>query len=54
MLLPVWAYKSYSDVDLMARPEGIATGLVIAAVVVICVVLSQVLTRLARRRGMVL
>jgi len=54
MLLPVWAYKNYSDVDLMARPEGIATGLIIAGVVVVAVVCAQVLTRTARRRGIVL
>ena len=54
MLLPVWAYKNYSDVDLLARPEGIATGLIIAAIVVVAVVSSQMLTQMARRRGVVL
>jgi putative spermidine/putrescine transport system permease protein len=54
MMLPVWAYKNYSDVDLLARPEGIATGLIIAAVIIIAIVCSQVLTRAARRRGAVL
>jgi putative spermidine/putrescine transport system permease protein len=54
MTLSVSAYRSYSDIDLMARPEGIATGIVIALVVVICVVLSQLLTQLARRRGVIL
>jgi putative spermidine/putrescine transport system permease protein len=54
MLLPVWAYKSYSDVDLAARPEGIAAGLLIAAAVAAAVALAQVLTRAARRRGAVL
>jgi putative spermidine/putrescine transport system permease protein len=54
MMLPVWAYKNYSDVDLLARPEGIATGLIIAAVIIISIVLSQVLTQAARRRGVVL
>ena len=54
MMLPVWAYKNYSDVDLLARPEGIATGLVIAGVVLVAVVLSQALTHAARRRGGVL
>ncbi|MGD8258674.1 MAG: ABC transporter permease subunit, partial [Desulfobacterales bacterium] len=54
MMLPVWAYKNYSDVDLLARPEGIATGLVIAGVVLVAVVLSQALTHSARRRGGVL
>jgi putative spermidine/putrescine transport system permease protein len=54
MMLPVWAYKNYSDVDLLSRPEGIATGLIIAGVVVVAIVCSQVLTQTARRRGMVL
>lgn len=54
MLLPVWAYKSYSDVDLMARPEGIATGLVIAAVVSLAIVLAHTILSYARRRGTVL
>jgi putative spermidine/putrescine transport system permease protein len=54
LMLPVWAYKHYSDVDLLARPEGIATGLLIALVVALLVVVSQVATRAARRRGVVL
>jgi putative spermidine/putrescine transport system permease protein len=54
MMLPVWAYRSYSDVDLLSRPEGIATGLVIAAVVTGAVALAQGLTQAARRRGVVL
>lgn len=54
MMLPVWAYKAYSDVDLLARPEGIAAGLVIAAVVAAAVGLSQGLARAARRRGVLL
>ncbi|MFZ0241484.1 MAG: ABC transporter permease subunit [Desulfobacterales bacterium] len=54
MALPVWAYRNYSDIDLMARPEGIATGLVIAAVVIAAIVVSQALTRAARRRGIII
>ena len=54
MMLPVWAYKNYSDVDLLARPEGIATGLIIAAVIMVAIVSAQVLTQAARRRGVVL
>jgi len=54
MMLPVWAYKNYSDVDLLARPEGIATGLILAAIVVVAVVFSQLFTQMARRRGVVL
>ena len=54
MMLPVWAYKHYSDVDLLSRPEGIAAGLAIAAVVSLAVALSQALARAARRRGVVL
>jgi len=54
MMLPVWAYKNYSDVDLLARPEGIAAGLVIAGVVIAAIAISQALTQAARRRGVVL
>ncbi len=54
MTLPVRAYKDYSDIDLMARPEGIATGLLIALVVAAAVVIAQALTRAARRRGIVI
>jgi len=53
MTLPVWAYKHYSDIDLMARPEGIATGIVIALVVMTAVILAQVLTKAARKRGLI-
>jgi putative spermidine/putrescine transport system permease protein len=52
MLLPVWAYKNYSDVDLMARPEGIATGIIIALVVALSIVVSHFAVRAAKwRRG---
>jgi putative spermidine/putrescine transport system permease protein len=54
MMLPVWAYKNYSDVDLLARPEGIATGLIIAGIIVVAIIFSQLLTQAARRRGVVL
>ncbi len=54
MTLPVRAYKDYSDIDLMARPEGIATGLLIALVVAAAVVTAQALTRAARRKGIVI
>jgi putative spermidine/putrescine transport system permease protein len=54
MTLPVWAYKNYSDIDLLARPEGIATGIVIALVVMLAVVLAQMLTKAARKRGVIL
>ena len=54
MMLPVWAYKNYSDVDLLARPEGIATGLIIAGTIVVAIIFSQLLTRAAKRRGVVL
>ncbi|WP_163337175.1 ABC transporter permease [Desulfopila sp. IMCC35008] len=49
--LPVWAYKSYSDIDLLARPEGIAIGLIIAAIVIGTVILAQTLLRINRNRG---
>ena len=54
MTLPVWAYKNYSDIDLMARPEGIATGIIIMLVVMLAVMLAQVLTKAARKRGLIL
>lgn len=49
--LPVWAYKNYSDIDLLARPEGIAIGLIIAAIITLSITLSQLLMHFARRRG---
>jgi putative spermidine/putrescine transport system permease protein len=54
MTLPVWAYKHYSDIDLLARPEGIAAGIVIALVVATAVVLAQMSTKAARKKGIVL
>ncbi len=54
MTLPVWAYKHYSDIDLLARPEGIATGILIAGMVAAAVVTAQALTRAARKKGIVL
>lgn len=40
-LLPVWAYQNYTDVDLMARPEGIATGIIIALIIMISIFISR-------------
>jgi putative spermidine/putrescine transport system permease protein len=54
LMLPVWAYKNYSDVDLLARPEGIATGIIIAAVVIVAIAGAQLLAKAARKRGIVL
>jgi putative spermidine/putrescine transport system permease protein len=54
MTMPVWAYRNFSDIDLMARPEGIATGVIITVVVAVAIVLSQVLIQAARRRGVIL
>ena len=54
MTLPVWAYRNYSDIDLLARPEGIATGLIITMVIIGAIVLAQLITRAARRRGVIL
>jgi putative spermidine/putrescine transport system permease protein len=51
MLLPVWAYKHYADVDLMARPEGIAIGLMIACIIVLSIALSHGIGHIAKRRG---
>jgi putative spermidine/putrescine transport system permease protein len=52
LVLPVWAYKNYSDIDLLARPEGIAIGLIIAAIVIISIVLSQIFLHFGRKRGL--
>ncbi len=54
MTLPVWAYRNYSDVDLLARPEGIATGILIAAGVGLSIACSQLFVQMARRRGVIL
>jgi len=45
--LPVLAYRKYTDVDLAARPEAMATALVIA---LLCAVMLFVYMRYARRR----
>jgi len=52
LTLPVWAYKNYSDIDLLARPEGIAIGLIIAAIVILAIILSQLLLHFGRKRGL--
>jgi putative spermidine/putrescine transport system permease protein len=44
LTLPVWAYRKYSDVDLLARPEGIAIGLIIAGIIIILPLFSQLLS----------
>ena len=49
--LPVWAYQSFSDIDLAARPEGIAIGLIIALVVTFCVCVSHLLLSVWGIRG---
>lgn len=50
LLLPVWSYRTYSDIDLLARPEGIAIGLLIAAIIIIAVGCSQMVLTLVRYR----
>jgi putative spermidine/putrescine transport system permease protein len=52
LALSVWAYKNYSDIDLMARPEGIAIGLIIASIVILAIILSQVVLHFGRKRGL--
>jgi putative spermidine/putrescine transport system permease protein len=52
LVLPVWAYKNYSDIDLVARPEGIAIGLIIAAIIIFSIILSQILLHFGRKRGL--
>lgn len=54
MLLPVWAYKHYADVDLMARPEGIATGIIIACIIALSIGASHFSVWASKRRGGVL
>ena len=41
LTLPVWAYKNFSDIDLLARPEGIGIGLIIAGIVICSVILAE-------------
>jgi len=50
MLLPVWAYKNYSDVDLLARPEGIAAGLIIALIVILTMAAAYGVKRISDLR----
>ena len=50
-VLPVWAYKNYSDVDLLARPEGIAIGVIIAVIITLSILLSQVLLQVGKPRN---
>ena len=52
LVLPVWAYKNYSDIDLLARPEGIAIGLIIAVIVTFAIIFSQLLLHIGRKRGL--
>ena len=54
LALPVWAYKNYSDIDLLARPEGIAIGLIIAGIVILAIILSQILLHFGRKRGLMI
>ncbi len=49
--LPVWAYQSFSDIDLSARPEGIAIGIIIALIVTFCVFVSHLFFSVWRIRG---
>jgi putative spermidine/putrescine transport system permease protein len=48
--LPVWAYRNYSDIDLAARPEGIACGILIAVIVAALVSGACLLFVFTRRR----
>jgi putative spermidine/putrescine transport system permease protein len=51
LMLPVWSYKLYSDIDLLNRPEGIAAGLLIAIIIFVAMISSHILLTLARKRG---
>lgn len=50
-MLPVQAYKNYADIDLAARPEGIALGIIIAAVTVLCIWMSRRFMAKAEEQG---
>jgi len=50
-MLGVNAYKLFKDVEPATQLSGIATGIVIAGVVGLTVMLSQFITQAARRRG---
>jgi len=50
MMLPVWAYKNYADVDLVARPEGIATGILIAVIVALSIMISHLIIHAAQHQ----
>ncbi len=52
LTMPVWSYKNYSDIDLLARPEGIAIGLIISIIIIAAVIVSHLLTQYGRRRGL--
>ena len=52
LTMPVWSYKNYSDIDLLARPEGIATGIVICIIVMAAVMFSHLLMQQGRKRGL--
>lgn len=41
LTLPVWAYQNYSDIDLLARPEGIGIGLIIAVIVILSSLIGE-------------
>ncbi len=36
--LPVQAYKNFSDIDLLTRPEGIGMGMVLAAIIILIII----------------
>lgn len=50
LTMPVWSYKNFSDIDLAARPAGIAIGIIIAATVIISLFFSQLLLNYSRNR----
>lgn len=50
MTLSVWAYRNFADIDLMSRPEGIAIGLIIAAVIALVLLAAAAVMKVAQSR----
>jgi len=51
LTLPVWGYQNYSDIDLLARPEGIGIGLITAVIVIVSVLLAERMTSHSLKRN---
>ena len=49
--LSVWAYRNYSDIDLLMRPEGIALGLLLAGFIIVTLITANYLFNRTRERS---